>query len=637
MNSKNYLNVFVYLLAFILVLSGITACGSSGNSEGNSVPAIPKNLYAEDTPSDQGGSVNLAWTPSVSGDVTEQRLYRATSTGGPYSLIAAFTNNTAANYIDSGLTDGTPYHYIVRAWDGVNESADSNEAITVPVDNIALISISKIGTGSGNVTSNTAGIDCGNDCLEEYPTGTEVTLTPVPYPGASFSGWSGEEDCGDGSITMDTDKSCVAIFSQKTWANTYGGEGADWPSTIQQTSDGGYIVAGSTDSFGGNGDIWVIKLDGNGDVLWQKTYYGGEGWGWLGVFIQQTKDGNYIMAGTTEPSSYGYGDVWVMKLNVSGEILWQKTYGGEGWEWVSSIRQTSDDGYVVVSSTTDPVNDSDNVWVIKLDENGTVQWQKSYGGEGWEWPSSIQQTTDGGYIVAGYISDTADGYSDALVIKLNESGVVEWIKRYAGEGSEWPSSIQQTSDGGYIVAGDTSDDAWVMKLDNSGAEIWQKAYGGSGYEWATSIQQINEGGYIVAGSSSDPSGDAWVMNLDANGSVIWLKSYGGDGIESASAIQQTSEGGYILAGSTASFGAGNDDLWILKLDADGDVAECMTGVNIPVVSSVETKVISMYSIIDVPPNLKDTDVSITVPEITGDDSNAIPVTWCSGVPGEGEP
>jgi hypothetical protein len=236
---------------------------------------------------------------------------------------------------------------------------------------------------------------------------------------------------------------------------------------------------------------------------------------------------------------------------------------------------------------------------LKLDANGNVQWQKTYGGTYDDYANSIQQTSDGGYIVAGRTYSFGAGYADVWVLKLDASGNVQWQKTYGGTYDDYANSIQQTSDGGYIVAGVTKSfragnaDVWVLKLDASGNVQWQKIYGYepgdfipySRNDSANSIQQTSDGGYIVAsygnfGLYSTVRSE--VLKLDASGNVQWQKIYGyepGNFIsysrnDSANSIQQTSDGGYIVAGVTKSFGAGNADVWVLKLDSNGKIADC---------------------------------------------------------------
>ena len=309
---------------------------------------------------------------------------------------------------------------------------------------------------------------------------------------------------------------------------------------------------------------------------WAKTY-GGSGYD-EGSAIQQTGDGGYIVAGYTQSFGAGRYDGWVLKLNADGSVAWQKTYGGSSDDYAYAIQQTGDGGYIVGGFTQSFGAGNYDAWVLKLNADGSVAWQKTYGGSGNDYANAIQQTGDGGYIVAGYTQSFGAGNYDAWVLKLNADGSVAWQKTYGGSGDGCAFAIQQTGDGGYIVGGFTVNFvAWVLKLNADGSVAWQKTYGGSGNDRTYAIQQTADGGYIMAGNTQSfgaGSYDAWALKLNADGSVAWQKTYGGSGLDYAYAIQQTADGGYIVAGMTLSFGAGENDVWVLKLDANGAIPGC---------------------------------------------------------------
>jgi len=216
---------------------------------------------------------------------------------------------------------------------------------------------------------------------------------------------------------------CSGLAQGTQWAKTYGGSSSDYAYSIQQTSDGGYIVVGETWSFGaGSGDIWVLKLDANGTVVWQKTY-GGSDYE-TAYSIQQTSDGGYIVAGETYSFGTGYFDIWVLKLDANGTVVWQKTYSKSSYETAYSIQQTSDGGYIVAGKTYSFLGGfyCEKFWVLKLDTNGNVVWQKIYGGKYDAVAKSIQQTNDGGYIVAGHTWSFGNGGYEFWVLKLDANG-----------------------------------------------------------------------------------------------------------------------------------------------------------------------------------------------------------------------
>ena len=332
---------------------------------------------------------------------------------------------------------------------------------------------------------------------------------------------------------------CPFISGYSLWARVYGGQGDDFGAS-KRTSDGGYIIAGQTFSFGaGGGDLLVMKLDSNGNIQWQKTY-GGPGRDWA-YDVEETQDGGYIVGGGTGSFGAGGWDMWILKLDSYGNVQWQKTYGGWGVgidglnaEYVHDLAKTSDGGYIVVGGTTSYGAGDRDIWVLKLDSQGNVQWQRTYGGPLWEWSHHVEQTQDGGYIIAGQTGTFGLGFG----------------------GGGW----------GY--------DTWILKLDSHGNIQWQKTYGGWSMEWGAVIQQTSDGGYIIGGSTqSFGSGadDIWVIKLDSQGNIQWAKTYGGMGYELGGYIRQTQDGGYIVSGSTSSFGAGGWDLLALKLDPNGNI------------------------------------------------------------------
>jgi uncharacterized delta-60 repeat protein len=352
---------------------------------------------------------------------------------------------------------------------------------------------------------------------------------------------------------------------------------------VQQTSDSGYIVAGSGPLFyAGDYDFLVLKLNSAGAIAWLRAYgttshdamvdHGR---------IQQTSDGGYILAGYTSTAGVGYTGSLVIKLNATGVLEWAKTFftPGTGIENAYGIQQTLDGGYIV-AGYTGPLFVPDDFFVLKLNSSGDLVWSKTYGGSGADVPCGIQQTSDGGYIVAGYTESFGAGSRDFLVLKLDSAGAVQWAKTYGGSGYDHLYSIQQTSDGGYIVAGDTksygagSSDILVVKLNSTGDLEWAKTYGGTSSDDAYSIQQTSEGGYIVAGITlSYGAYDVLIIKLNSIGDLEWARTFGDSYWNEVNGIRQTSDNGYILAGTTERENYVYAFLAI-KLESDGVYEDC---------------------------------------------------------------
>ena len=433
------------------------------------------------------------------------------------------------------------------------------------------------------------------------------------------------------------------------WARTYGGSEDDYPSSILQTNDRGYIIFGETESFGlGNRNIWILKFDMWGDIEWQKTYdmenndhvYS----------IQQTSDGGYIIGGFAQLYSTG-SYILALKISSFGEIEWKYHYsnpdnvhfdpiserptGRRGAE-VRSILESNDGGYIAVCNAWLLESSEKDIWIVKLSSNGDIEWKKIYGKNALDDQAySIQQTIDGGYIVVGHTESYGAGSSDVLILKLAFDGTIEWQKAYGGNESERAYSISLTSGGGYIVVGQTgsfgagSIDIWILKINSIGNVEWQKTYGGSQMDTAHSIQETLDGGYIVAGAShSFGAGDGaiWVQKLNILGVIEWQKTYGGDQNEEVSVVQRSFDGGYIVVGHTESYGAGNRDLMILNLFPNGDIG-------LPCEFTNDTN--SEVFVTDITPEdsffePKDFEMSIEDIEITARESNAVVYSLCSG-------
>jgi len=384
--------------------------------------------------------------------------------------------------------------------------------------------------------------------------------------------------CGIGFIFLIMS---VSLFGQ--WAETIGQENDDSAVVVCPAKNGEYLVAGHT-----SGDVWILKLTDAGSLRWGRTY-GGSGDD-KAVAMEETSDGCYIVAGQTDSFGAGSYDFWVLKLSSNGGIKWQKAYGGSSSDLAYAIQETIDGGYIIAGSTWSFGEGGSDIWILKLNPEGVVEWQKTYGGSLDDGAYSLGRTIDGGYIVAGYTRSAGGGSNSMWVIKLTADGYVEWQHAYGESKDDYAYSVKEILDGGYIVAGYTysfgagSADCWVIKLRHNGKIEWQKTYGGIDEDKALCIRQDKDLGFIVAGQSYsfgidrkgsyDPEleGEFLVFKLKADGSVKWQKIYGGNySWDYGQFIRQTTEGGYIAVGETCSWGAGGKDIFILKLLSNGNV------------------------------------------------------------------
>ena len=413
------------------------------------------------------------------------------------------------------------------------------------------------------------------------------------------------------------------------WQKCYGGSWDENIADIKQTSDRGYIVVGSSNSTDGevtadhdsSDDYWVVKIDTIGNIQWEKCYGGSQIDGASSVL--QTSDGGYIVAGETYSNDGDvagnhdttgiFPDFWLIKLDSAGSLKWQKCFGGIYADIAYSLTPTNDGGVVMGGITTSRDGDVNcntgvadsltTAWIIKIDTGGNLEWQQCYNSIwGDEGIYSVKRSKDNGFIAAGYAvyqagaivnpGDTANGSSDFLIIKLDSVGNTQWLKVYGGSNAETAYAVQQTNDDGYVVAGYTASDDkyvsgshggvdyWVLKLDSDGRFMWQKCYGGSQYDQASCIIQTVDSGYLIGGTTQSNDGqvtgyfgntDGWLIKTDNLGNMLWEGCFGGSNYDGIASVIPANNNGYMAAGQTASNDgevSGNHglfDFWVFKL------------------------------------------------------------------------
>ncbi len=367
------------------------------------------------------------------------------------------------------------------------------------------------------------------------------------------------------------------------------------------------------------GDIWVVKTDNTGNIQWQKCI--GGPYFETGAWIHQTADGGYILAGTSSSvncdfqGNHGGADYLLVKLNAQGDKVWQKLYGGSINDYCWSMVVAPDGGYILAGEVES--NDGDvtmnhgarDYWVIKVDASGNLVWQKSAGGSGSDEAYGVQATADGGCIVVGYSESSdgdvtgAHGQRDAWVVKLDNTGNIQWQRSLGGTGVDLAWSVALSNDGGYVIGatagsndGDVSGnhaaygpndlDYWVVKLNSAGTLQWQKCFGGNANEIAYNIQSTQDGGFLVAGTAESGDGDltcnagitdGWIIKVSATGILQWQKQLGGNYYDEPHCIRELSDGSYIMLGQTCSKNITGyhvptnmgscGDFWLVKLSA----------------------------------------------------------------------
>jgi len=370
------------------------------------------------------------------------------------------------------------------------------------------------------------------------------------------------------------------------WQSIIGGSDWDYGESVQQTSDGGYITVGHTYSATTfDYDIYLAKSEPNGKLQWQNTF-GGDDWD-CAYSVQQTLDGGYIIAGFTYSYGNGESDVYLVKTDSSGNKDWDKYFGGDYWDEGYSVRQTSDGGYIVVGLTFSFGAGEYDVYLIKTQPNGNKQYEQTFGGTGDDNAWSVCQTADGGYIITGYTESFTEGGRNVYLIKTDPATEMVWQKAFDRSDEDIGYFVQQTQDGGYIIAGYTSDycpylgqsqyDMYLIKTDANAELQWAKTYPGSsdfcsGDDIGYFAQQTADGGYIIAGetqSYGSGSADIYLVRTDTNGKMLWHKAIGDTAQDYAMAVRQTTDNGFIVAGTTYSTSSMDYDVYLIKTCPDG--------------------------------------------------------------------
>ncbi|HKR05607.1 MAG TPA: T9SS type A sorting domain-containing protein [Bacteroidia bacterium] len=366
-------------------------------------------------------------------------------------------------------------------------------------------------------------------------------------------------------------------IAQITFQKTYGGVNDEFVYSIGQTSDGGYIIAGSTRSFGaGNEDIYLTRINSTGDTLWTRTF-GGADYEYANS-AEQTSDGGFIIAATTDNLSTS--DIYLLRTDSSGNFIWAKTYGGSGFDFGNSVQQTNDGGFIVAGLTRSFGAGMYDAYLIRTDAQGDTLWTKTYGGiDNESGKYSVRQTSDSGFIISGGTQSFGAGNTDAYIIRTNSLGDTLWTKAYGGTANDYVYAIIQTADSGFVFAGSTSSfgagvyNIYLTKTNSLGNVAWTKTFGGNGFDGGGYFRQTADGGFILTGAYNPPTTqdyDVYLIRADSSGNLIWAKTYGGTQADLGYDVEQTNDDGYIIAGMSRSFGLGASDTYLIRTDSLGN-------------------------------------------------------------------
>ncbi|HIA36898.1 MAG TPA: hypothetical protein EYN89_09290, partial [Flavobacteriales bacterium] len=378
------------------------------------------------------------------------------------------------------------------------------------------------------------------------------------------------------SVAMVTGDIACANIKEKYFQKIYGGSGFDIPYSVQQTEDDGYMLSGYTGSFGsGNSDFYVVKTDTNGVVEWSRAY--GESTEDRGRTIMQTTDGGYIQTGDDQSQAL------LIKTNGIGDTVWVLAYGGSGsYDVGYSVKQTNDGGYIVAGWTWSFGAGGYDMYVVKVDAIGNLLWSKTYGGSQHDKAYSIEQTTDNGFIITGETSSFGSGLTDIYVIRTDENGDTLWTRTFGGANDDYGYSVKQIADGNFLIVGYTSsfgaggEDAYLIKIDVNGDIIWSKTYGHSGDDKAYDVIQEFDGGFVISGTRwySGSGNEMFLIKTDEMGDTVWVRAY--EDATGGYSVAQTSDRGYVTVGYTNDFGPGFY-FRLIKTDANGFAGDCFQG------------------------------------------------------------
>ena len=376
---------------------------------------------------------------------------------------------------------------------------------------------------------------------------------------------------------------CLGLFATAAatdapdtlWVKTYGGLLADYCGySVEQTPDGGYIFVGATESpFQYMYDICLVRTDRDGEVVWNRTYV------WdaadVGYSVHPTRDGSFIITGCSTSFGIGSHDIYLLKVDGSGRVLWTRVYGSPALDMAFSVRQTSPDGgYVAIGVTNRNPALLNDILLLKTDESGDSVWSKTYGGEKDDVARSVEQTADGGFIIGGTTESFGAGGLDLYLIRTDDMGDTLWTRTFGGPDDEMGTSVRQTVDGGFIVVGTTAsfgagcDDVFMVRTDGNGNPLWTKTFGGPVYETGLSIIQTADGGFIITGSLyplPDGPNQVYIVRTNPDGACLWTRTYAGAVVERGNAVTETADGAYVIAGRGSSVPTGERDMCLMKL------------------------------------------------------------------------
>ncbi|MBN2465448.1 T9SS type A sorting domain-containing protein [candidate division WOR-3 bacterium] len=320
----------------------------------------------------------------------------------------------------------------------------------------------------------------------------------------------------------------TASDGETIWTRTFGGVYDDRGTSVCQTTDGGFVIGGATWSFGADsGDVYLIKTDPVGDTLWTRKY-GGRSYE-QGLSVQQTSDSSYVVTGTTQSFGAGLEDIYLIMADTQGDTEWTRTYGGPNYDYGQTVRQTADEGFIIAGATSSFGAGLYDFYLLKTDHDGNLLWSRTFGGDSNDLSYEVNQTADSGYVIVGYTESFGAGKRDVYLVRTDANGETLWTRTFGGAQIDEGYSVKQTDDGGYVAVGVTksfgsgSHDVYLIRTDPNGEMLWTRTFGGASGDGGNSVQQTSDGGYIIAGATFSygaGESDVYLIKTDSTGLAV---------------------------------------------------------------------------------------------------------------------
>jgi len=414
------------------------------------------------------------------------------------------------------------------------------------------------------------------------------------------------------------------LVSQGLFAKAYGGTGLEYAREVIRTSDGGFMIAGTTQGFGAGSDDWmVIKTDASGNFSWARTIGGSASDECFSV--AQTSDDGYVIGGVTYSYGSGVADALLVKLSSAGAFVWSRVVGATGEDRIHALVNTYDGGIAAAGRTINYGGGGADFLLMKFDASGNLLWSRTFGGSSTEDAYDMIQTSDNGLVVVGLTYTYGGGNADLLVVKWSSAGAFQWARTFGGASTDDAFEVIETSDGGLFVTGYAmsfgagNGDIYALKLNSDGTLQWNRAIGGTSDDWGFGIIETPDGGFVISGRRESADRDAHVLKLNSSGTLLWARTFGASGEDDVLGMVAATDGGFVSAGYTSSYGTGSRDYLLLKIASDGSYPGCIGTWSPSVVTPTPTQTSQTSAGTCTPPNSSPSP-TITTPTITTTDA-----------------